>query len=403
MNIENTPKGSAEWLAEQEGADTTPTPQDGTQATTPEPAPKGSLEWSEQNSGSNEPAPTPTAPVAPVTPTVDDTAPTESKGTPQTETATAPTESKEVPKTDTAQAADNPAGVSAQNNADAVMPIDKQLALLQAEADRRKPETEEERKKRERKERSKKIMAAVGDGLMALSNLYFTTKGAPNMYDHKTMSQQTALQKRLDDAKKEREADADKYFQYSLKIADLQNGKAKTLREMEAQQEARKLAKEKAEREKEEHQWAADLQPSKKKEQEEKANKAKAEADAATAYYQGRVKEVESRTNKNNRQGTSSWVGSRGSGSGSRGSAKWAVYGPDGTVVKRVQTKDEAVSETARIGGKYPETVSKTTGTNEYGLQISTETKRTPTADRPAPKQPQAKQPSYKNTKALGL
>ncbi len=194
-----------------------------------------------------------------------------------------PTESKPTPQTDVAPAADKQVGVSPQNNDGAVMGYDRQIAILQDLANKSKPETEEERKKRERKERSKKIMAAVGDGLMALSNLYFTTKGAPNMYNHQTMSQQTPLQKRLEEAKKEREANADKYLQYSLRIGDLQNDRAKTLREMEARQEAQKLAREKAQREQEQHGWLAALQPDKQREQAGKATKAEQEAITAEA------------------------------------------------------------------------------------------------------------------------
>lgn len=386
MSTGNPPKGSADWLAEQDGADTTP-PAKGTQAWAeqppqPEPAPKGTEAWTEQHSGENAPA---------------------------------PTESKPTPQTDVAPPADKGLGVSPQNNADAVMGYDQQIAALQEAANKTKPETEEERKKRERREKSKKIIAAVGDGLMALSNLYFTTRGAPNMYDHKTMSQQTPLQAQLDKLKAEREANADKYLQYSLKIGDLQNDRAKTLREMEAEQEKRKLAREKAQREQEEHGWLAAMQPDKLREQAGKATKAeqggitaKAEADNAPEYYEGKVKEVESRTDKNNRQGTSAWVGGSrgGSKSGGRGSAKWAVYGPDGKVVKYVQTRDEAISETTRMGGKYPSTVSTSDSTNEYGEKTHTKTVRTPTANRPASKptaKPQQGKPSYTNTKALGL
>lgn len=266
MSTGNPPKGSADWLAEQDGADTTP-PAKGTQAWTdqppqPEPAPKGTQEWAEQNSGENAPV----------------------------------TESKPTPQTDVAPPADKGLGVSPQNNADAVMGYDQQIAALQEAANKTKPETEEERKKRERREKSKKIIAAVGDGLMALSNLYFTTRGAPNMYDHKTMSQQTPLQAQLDKLKAEREANADKYLQYSLKIGDLQNDRAKTLREMEAEQERRKLAREKAQREQEEHGWLAALQPDKQREQAGKASKAeqeavtaKAEADNAPDLYKAKV------------------------------------------------------------------------------------------------------------------
>ena len=147
MSTGNPPKGSADWLAEQDGADTTP-PAKGTQAWAeqppqPGPAPKGTEAWTEQHSGEN---------------------------------ATAPTESKPTPQTDVAPPADKGLGVSPQNNADAVMGYDQQIAALQEAANKTKPETEEERKKRERREKSKKIIAAVGDGLMALSNLYFTTR-----------------------------------------------------------------------------------------------------------------------------------------------------------------------------------------------------------------------------------
>lgn len=267
MSTGNPPKGSADWLAEQDGADPTP-PAKGTQVWAeqppqPEPAPKGTEAWTEQHSGENAPA---------------------------------PTESKPTPQTDVAPPADKGLGVSPQNNADAVMGYDQQIAALQEAANKTKPETEEERKKRERREKSKKIIAAVGDGLMALSNLYFTTRGAPNMYDHKTMSQQTPLQAQLDKLKAEREANADKYLQYSLKIGDLQNDRAKTLREMEAEQERRKLAREKAQREQEEHGWLAALQPDKQREQAGKASKAeqeavtaKAEADNAPDLYKAKV------------------------------------------------------------------------------------------------------------------
>ena len=252
------PKGSADWVAEQDGGDNT----------APATAPKGTLEWA----GQEPPQPAP------------------AKGTQEwTEQNAGNGESKPTPATDTTQKADDPAGVSAHNdaaasggNANAVMGYDQQIATLTEAANKLKPETEEERKKRERKERSKQIIAAVGDGLMALSNLYFTTKGAPNMYNHETMSQQKPLQDKLEKLKKEREANADKYLQYSLKIGDLNNDRAKTLRELEEQQERMRLAREKAQHEQEAHGWLAALQPDKLKEQAGKATKAEQEGITAT-------------------------------------------------------------------------------------------------------------------------
>lgn len=239
------PKGSLDWAE---------------QPVQPEPAPKGTEAWTEQNSGGNAPE---------------------------------PSESKEPPKTDVAPPADKPAGVSPHND---TMGYDQQIAALQEAANRVKPETEEERKKRERREKSAKIVSAVSDGLQALSNLFFTTRSAPNMYDHKEASQLTPLQEKLEKLKAERQANADKYLQYSLKIGDAQNERAKTLREMEAQQERAKLAREKAQREQEEHGWLAALQPDKQREQAGKATKAeqeavtaKAEADNAPDLYKAKV------------------------------------------------------------------------------------------------------------------
>lgn len=239
------PKGSLDWAE---------------QPAQPEPAPKGTEAWTEQNSGGNAPE---------------------------------PSQSKEPPKTDVAPPADKPAGVSPHND---TMGYDQQIAALQEAANRVKPETEEERKKRERREKSAKIVSAVSDGLQALSNLFFTTRGAPNMYDHKEASQLTPLQENLEKLKAERQANADKYLQYSLKIGDAQNERAKTLREMEAQQEKQKLAREKAQREQEEHGWLAALQPDKQREQAGKATKAeqeavtaKAEADNAPDLYKAKV------------------------------------------------------------------------------------------------------------------
>ena len=239
------PKGSLDWAE---------------QPAQPEPAPKGTEAWTEQNSGGNAPE---------------------------------PSESKEPPKTDVAPPADKQAGVSPHND---TMGYDQQIAVLQEAANRVKPETEEERKKRERREKSAKIVSAVSDGLQALSNLFFTTRGAPNMYDHKEASQLTPLQEKLEKLKAERQANADKYLQYLLKIGDAQNERAKTLREMEAQQERAKLAREKAQREQEEHGWLAALQPDKQREQAGKATKAeqeavtaKAEADNAPDLYKAKV------------------------------------------------------------------------------------------------------------------
>ena len=54
------------------------------------------------------------------------------------------------------------------------------------------PMTAEELAEQRKKEKREQLFASIGDGISALSNLYFTTKGAPNAYDpSKSMSSKT--------------------------------------------------------------------------------------------------------------------------------------------------------------------------------------------------------------------
>lgn len=183
------------------------------------------------------------------------------------------------------------------NHKEDLIGYDNQIDILKkAQADYAKAnETDEQRKKREKREKAKRVIAAVGDGIRALSNLYFTSQYAPSMYNPND-SQLAKTDARQEKLKAEREANRDKYLNYSLRIGDLQNDRAKTVREIEAQAERIRLAREKADREKELHQWLADLQPDKKREQTAKADAAdsiakskKVEADNAEAIQKAKL------------------------------------------------------------------------------------------------------------------
>lgn len=89
---------------------------------------------------------------------------------------------------------------------------------LEDEERRLRPETEEQKAKREKRERREKLFAAIGDGLSALSNVYFTTQGAPDMSSKKTLT--AAVQEKYDKMKAEREADRDKYLNILKMKAD---------------------------------------------------------------------------------------------------------------------------------------------------------------------------------------
>lgn len=317
------PKGSLDWAE---------------QPAQPEPAPKGTEAWTEQNSGGNAPE---------------------------------PSESKEPSKTDVAPPADKPAGVSPHND---TMGYDQQIAALQEAANRVKPETEEERKKRERREKSAKIVSAVSDGLQALSNLFFTTRGAPNMYDHKEASQLTPLQEKLEKLKAERQANADKYLQYSLKIGDAQNERAKTLREMEAQQERAKLAREKAQREQEAHGWLAALQPDKLREQAGKATKAEQEAITAEeeaknapALYKEKVKTERNRGRAYVASAINSYASANEHNTNARGRFQW--WDENGNM-HYAKTEDEAITKARQHGTLDSVTVNTTDSTDSDVLRL---------------------------------
>lgn len=73
-----------------------------------------------------------------------------------------------------------------------------------------KPPTEEELAQERKRRKSQAIISAIGDGISAMSNLYFTTQGAPSMFDGKTTLSATA-QKRWDKIDAERKANNEKY------------------------------------------------------------------------------------------------------------------------------------------------------------------------------------------------
>lgn len=264
---------------------------------TPTSPPKGSAEWAKQNSGVNAPQLTSAPDPAPGTPEAYEK---QQQGeTPATSAgvSTAPTSARtKTPTASTDTEHETPAlSPEQQLRVDATAGTDRQIKTVKdwMDAEENRPETPEQRKKRERREKSRHIIAAVIDGVSALSNLYFTTQYAPNMYNPEKGSMTTAVGKRLEQQKAERERKRDRYMNFALKLGDLENQRAATLRELEAQQERQRLARENAQREQEAHGWIAALQPDKQREQAGKAGKAEQEAIAAEYDAKNKPKELE--------------------------------------------------------------------------------------------------------------
>ena len=85
-----------------------------------------------------------------------------------------------------------------------------------------KPLSEEELKKLRRKQKIEGIISGVSDAAQSVANLIFTHHYAPNMYNPKE-GMSAKAKERFDKEKAQREADADKYFQYALTIGKMKD------------------------------------------------------------------------------------------------------------------------------------------------------------------------------------
>lgn len=183
------PKGSAEWAEQQGSSSSSVNP------------PKGSKEWAEQNSGDNAP-PSTTTVAPPATPT-------------KTEKPTSTT-------TDT--------GATTSATGGGGMSYEELFKKLNPYT----PPTPEELEKEKKKQRREQIINAIGDGVYALSNLFFTTQYAPNMYKSGSNLTEKA-QVRYDKLKKERDANNLAYYNGMLKAKQADERKSEAERAWERQ------------------------------------------------------------------------------------------------------------------------------------------------------------------------
>lgn len=209
-----------------------------------------------------------------------------------------------------------------------------------------KEPTKEELEKERKKEKRERLFAAIGDGISALSNLFFTTQYAPNMYDPNKETNSERVENYWTNLKKEREANRQRYVDGYIKAkqADdlhaIQQQNADVAAEWKKADTERKNAIAKAQGEvlaarAAKDQSAADL-AAKKLEYlmagwpEEQAKK-QAEIDLLKA----KRKAADAQANNSNasadehrRRGTSSWVGGssdKGGNSGGKGGKPYAT------------------------------------------------------------------------------
>lgn len=103
--------------------------------------------------------------------------------------------------------------------------------------------SDEDKRKQMRRERRKAIVSALGDGLSALSNLYFTTKGAPDQGIKPGMTD--AAKKRMDDLRAQWQKEKDKYQDLMLKGLEMDREQGNWLKSYELQKNADKRAEKK--------------------------------------------------------------------------------------------------------------------------------------------------------------
>lgn len=384
---------------------------------TPANPPKGSLEWAEQHSGDNATAPKPAVAPAPGTkeahvrqtaavapkeaPAGTKLAPVPGVATPKTaapatdnapkiappaDVKLAPVPGMDQQKEGTTSPAEGPL-TDEQMRRDAVKGHDQKIEAWRRYLDNLpEPETPEQRAKREKRERSKRIIGAVSDGLRAMSNLWFTSQYAPDMYNHEKTSQLNETNRWIEKAKAERDKNRDEYFKLQLGLGDLENERAKTLRDFEGQ-----LEKLKGVRAKRAHD--AVMQPILKaiaeaKRRKEKNLADKAEQDAITARHIANNKPESLRLdNAVKKRRAAGGTGRSGGGSG-RHVDTWPAYNPEtgeeiqikatseanawsqcpkGFQIRQKPTDTSVTREKKNMVGRVSESTSTTTTRNPEG------------------------------------
>ena len=223
-----------------------------------------------------------------------------------------------------------------------------------------KPPTQEELEKERKKQRREQIFAAIGDGISALSNLFFTTQYAPNMYRPvETQSEKT--KKRWDKLTAERNANmtayinglmrarqADDTYNDNERAWQRQLGLDKIKQERHKAADARAEAKEK--RDAEMHDLNKQLRNNQITQAEYEAKKAEVEARYAPQLEQSKINRNKAAAGASNASASASRARARYYDNG--GSSGNRYYGEfQGKKYKTQADYEKAVLDAARDAG----------------------------------------------------
>lgn len=258
-----------------------------------------------------------------------------------------------------------------------------------------KPPTPEELEKERKKQKREAIFAAIGEGISAMSNLYFTTQYAPNAFDPSNGMAATT-KARFDKLKKDREDNQRQYMEGFMRAMRWDAEDARDERNWNHTIEREKVtdhykeaadarAQAKADRDAAMAQLRMDLMQGKINQQEAAAEAKRIEADYAEAYWQSRI-------NKNNYR--------RPIGSGSRGGSgkapEYPWYDRDGNL--HYASSYEAMRQNALNHGTWSEaTQQSTTEREQKDRRGKTKGTTSSTTTKPAKghsEKPQGKKPN---------
>lgn len=250
------------------------------------------------------------------------------------------------------------------------------------------PPTAEELEKEKKKQKRDQIFAAIGDGISALSNLFFTTQYAPNMYTGKnTMSERTKV--RYDKLMKEREGKEKEYYEglMKAKIADEEGDdrerKWQRLLRLDDYNRMRNDAKE--ERDRQLFELNLQLQGNKISASEVDAKRKGIEAKYAEELEKARLETEKAKVRYYN----------RGGGSGKAGEYPW--YDSDGN--KHFARSYEAMRQNAIDNGTWNEETQASTTEVKSGRGKTVKTSETTKPGKGHSSKPQKKSPTASNKK----
>lgn len=245
------------------------------------------------------------------------------------------------------------------------------------------PPTAEELEKERKKQRREQIFAAIGDGISALSNLYFATQYAPNMYSGRNTASQR-VKDRWDKLAADRNANMTAYINGLMRARQAddayndnerkwarQLGLDKIKQERDKAADARAEAKEK--RDQEMHDLNKQLRNNQITQAEYEAKKAEVEARYAPQLEESKIGRNRAAAGASNASASASRARARYYDNG--GSSGNRYYGEfQGKTYKTQADYEKAVLDAARDAGV--ETYEEVEETDSYGFTSRKRKKR---------------------------